>query len=324
MNRPRLCIVTPAFASANNGNWHTAARWQQFLSPVAQVDVDQAWHEQDAHALIALHARRSAESIARFHARYPRRPLALVLTGTDLYGDLQAGDAAARHSIECASHLVVLQDEALQILPQAWRPRARVVVQSAPRLVRRDGARRSFDFVAAGHLRAVKDPLTLMRAARELPAELGVRVLHIGGALDEALGREAQRTMAECPHYRWLGGLPPGATRRWIARARALVHMSLMEGGANVVIEAVRSEVPVLASCIDGNVGLLGREYAGYFEAGDATALAALMRRFQGDADFAARLRGQCMARSARFAPQVEADAVRTLLADMLAPLGNA
>ena len=71
-----------------------------------------------------------------------------------------------------------------------------------------------------------------------------------------------------------------GRLWRRIARAHALVHMSRMEGGANVVIEAVRSQVPVLASRIDGNVGLLGRDYDGYFPLGDAAALAALMQRF--------------------------------------------
>ena len=94
--------------------------------------------------------------------------------------------------------------------------------------------------------------------------------------------------------------------------------MSRMEGGANVVIEAVRSGVPVLASRIDGNVGLLGRGYEGYFEVGDDEALAVAMRRFATDADFAARLSAQCAALAPRFAPAEEASRVRGLLADML------
>ena len=318
MSKPHVCIVTPALASANNGNWHTAARWHRFLAALAEVDVAQAWRGEPVDALIALHARRSADSIARFHAAHPDRPLALVLTGTDLYRDM-ATDASAQHSLECASHVIVLQDEALQRLPAPARAKARVIVQSATRWVRHDQTQRSFDFVAVGHLRDEKDPLTLMRAARRLRGDSPIRVVHIGAALDEALGREAQRTAAECPRYRWLGGLPVEATRRWIARSRALVHMSRMEGGANVVIEAVRSRVPVLASRIDGNVGLLGRDYAGYFELGDADALAALMQRFAAEPAFAAQLRAQCALREPRFAPAVEAAAVRGLLSDLLA-----
>ena len=325
---PRVFIVSPALAAANNGNWHTARRWQRFLSPLAEVSVGDGWRGEPADALIALHARRSAPAIESFHDACAGRPLALVLTGTDLYRDLDpaAGppDAAARRSVECASHLVVLQDEAVHRLDAAARARARVIVQSASALRRADRARRSTDFIAVGHLRDEKDPLTLMRAARRLtplsfaPPALPPRIVHIGGALDEALAREAEATMQACPHYRWLGALPHAAARRWIARAAALVHMSRMEGGANVVIEAVRSGVPVLASRIEGNVGLLGRGYEGYFEVGDDEALAGAMRRFTTDETFAARLSAQCAALSPRYAPAEEARTVRCLLADML------
>src|SRR5690242_7246838 len=116
MRKPRVCIVTPALAAANNGNWHTAARWQRFLAPVAEASVLPSWDGEPADALIALHARRSAESVARYRAARPQGPLALVLTGTDLYRDLQQGDAGAQHSVQCASQIVVLQPLALQRL----------------------------------------------------------------------------------------------------------------------------------------------------------------------------------------------------------------
>ena len=131
--------------------------------------------------------------------------------------------------------------------------------------------------------------------------------------------------MPDCPRYRWLGALSQAAARRAIARARALVHMSRMEGGANVVIEAVRSGVPVLASRIDGNVGLLGADYDGYFPVGDAAALA------RADAA-ASRRRGlrrpsaRAM-RAARAAVQAGAPSgapCARLLADMLALRGIA
>ena len=161
-----------------------------------------------------------------------------------------------------------------------------------------------------------KDPLTLMDAA--CTAGPGIVVTHIGAALDAALGAAAERTMAACPNYRWLGALPHGAARRRIATAAALVHPSRLEGGANVVIEAVRSGVPVLASRIDGNSGLLGADYDGYFPAGDSVALAALMRRFQAEPAFAARLRAQCAAREPLFRPAAERAAVKSLLADLV------
>ena len=320
---PSVCIVTPALAAANNGNWHTASRWARFLSTRAEVRVQLAWDGAPADALIALHARRSAESIERFHAAHPGRPLAVVMTGTDLYRDLQT-DASARHALECASHVVVLQAEGLAALPAPVRDRARTIVQSASRLRRDDAAPDHVTLTAVGHLRDEKDPLTLMNAVRQLPADTPIRVVHIGRPLDPALGEAAARTMRECPAYRWLGGLEAAATRRWIARSHALVHMSRMEGGANVVIEAVRSGVPVLASRIDGNVGLLGADYDGYFPVGDAAALAALMQRFAAEPSFAAGLAGQCAAREPEFAPAAEARKVRALLVDMLAQRGHA
>lgn len=323
MSKPQVCIVTPAIASANNGNWHTAARWASFLAPQAEVKVAQDWTGAPADALIALHARRSAAAIERFRAAHPDRPLALVLTGTDLYRDLDL-DSSARLSLVHATHIVVLQDEALRRLDAESRAKARCIVQSAARIVRADKPAR-WQMVAIGHLRPEKDPETLMRAVRLLPAHLALDVVHIGNPLDEALADAARRTMKTCALYQWIGGLPATETRERLARAHALVHMSRMEGGANAVIEAIRSDVPVIASRIDGNVGLLGDDYGGYFPAGDAGALAAAMARFVEDEPWRALLQAQCAARSPRFAPERESAAVRGLFADMLqAPKGAA
>jgi putative glycosyltransferase (TIGR04348 family) len=318
MALPVVCLVSPARSDAHNGNAHTAARWQAFLAPVAQVRCLQAWDGQPADALIALHARRSSTSIARFAEAWPRRPLGVVLTGTDLYRDLAAGDEEAAHSLQCASHLAVLQPLALRALPAAARAKARVILQSASRVERQAPPAGHTLFVAVGHLRPEKDPRVLMAAARRLAARPDLRIVHIGEALDADLAREAEATQAACPGYRWLGGLPPQACRDWIARSQALVHMSRMEGGANVVIEALRTGVPVLASRIDGNLGLLGEGYEGVFPAGDDAALASLMAAFADDAAFAARLGRACEALAPAFAPEAEAAAVRQWLRDMM------
>ncbi|KWT97919.1 MULTISPECIES: selenoneine biosynthesis selenosugar synthase SenB [unclassified Variovorax] len=316
--KPRVLIVSPALADANNGNWRTASRWGRFLSGVAEVQIARGWDGAACDAMIALHARRSAEAIAQLSAARPACPIALVLTGTDVYRDIEENETA-RHSLQCASQLVVLQPDALDRLGAAERAKSRVILQSASRL-RRRAASRSVDLVAVGHLREEKDPLTLMAAARRLPADTPIRIVHIGEALAPELGEAARRTMAECPHYRWLGGLPREAARRWIARARALVHMSRMEGGAQAVIEAVRSDVPVLASRIGGNLGLLGADYEGYFPVGDAAALAVLMQRFAAEPAFATRLAAQCALREPLFTPEAERECVRRLLRDLLAP----
>ena len=95
-------------------------------------------------------------------------------------------------------------------------------------------------------------------------------MIHLGAALDPKLEAEARAGCAR-PRYRWLGSVPHARALRWLASSHAMVISSRMEGGANVVCEALRIGVPVLASRISGNVGLLGRGYPGYFPAGGRT-----------------------------------------------------
>jgi glycosyltransferase involved in cell wall biosynthesis len=176
-----------------------------------------------------------------------------------------------------------------------------------------------------GHLRAEKSPQTLFEAARLLAATPHLFIDHIGEALDPTLGEAAKATAAACPNYRWLGSQPHKATRRHIQRAHVLVHTSAMEGGAHVIMEAVRSGTPVLASRIAGNVGMLGEDYAGYFEPGDAAGLAALLARCKAEDAGAPgalmpQIQAQCAARAALFAPEAEQAALLSLLDDLLTP----
>jgi glycosyltransferase involved in cell wall biosynthesis len=79
-----------------------------------------------------------------------------------------------------------------------------------------------------------------------------------------------------------------------------------MEGGAHVVMEAVMSGTPVLASRIDGNVGMLGADYDGYFPWGDAQVLANLLLRCKNEPLFLDHLNAQCALRSPLFEPRAE------------------
>lgn len=321
MASAHIHIVSPASARENNGNWQTASRWRRHLARDYRVTIGPGW-EPGAHSpdlvpdlLIALHARRSAAALAAFTDAHPERPALLVLTGTDLYRDIHDDDTA-RASLARATALVVLQPRGLDELPAALRAKAHVIYQSAPRL-RPARPRVPLDVVMIGHLRAEKDPQTFMDAARLVHAP-GVRLLHIGAALDPALGQRARATQDATPAYRWLGALPHMATRRRLRRCHAMVIASRMEGGANVIIEAVTSGVPVLASRIAGNVGMLGDDYAGYFAPGDAAALAALVDRSARDAGFVMRLRRQCAARARLFAPSAERARLLDLVDNLL------
>jgi putative glycosyltransferase (TIGR04348 family) len=318
MARPHILIVSPASARENNGNWQTASRWMRHLAARGRVTVAQAWDKAQPapELLIALHARRSAASLAAFAEAHPERPTLLVLTGTDLYRDIHE-DAAARASLDYATALVLLQPQGLDELAPSVQAKAHVIYQSAPRMRPARPHAGEIDIAMIGHLREEKDPLTFMRAA-ELIQTPGIRLLHVGGALDPALSEAARATQAAQARYRWLGALPHMPARRLLRRCAAMAICSRMEGGANVIIEAVTSGVPVLASDISGNRGMLGEDYAGYFPAGDATALAGLIDRLACDARYRDKLLRQCAARRPLFSPGRERAALLDLVDNLL------
>jgi len=315
VNKQTICIVSPALAQANNGNWQTARRWAQFLAARFQVTIAADWRSPAPDLLIALHARRSALPLERFHAAPPRRPSILVLTGTDLYRDIRH-DAAAQASLQRATALVLLQAAGMTELPAALRAKAHVIYQSAPPMPAAVPADKPA-ILMVGHLREEKDPRTFMQAAA-LVTSPEVRLQHIGGALDPALGELAASTARQHAHYQWLNALPHDETRQRLAQAHAMAICSRMEGGANVIIEAVTSGVPVLASDISGNRGMLGDDYLGYFPPGDAAALAALAERSINDPAWYAALQAQCAARAALFTPEAEQAALLNLVDNLL------
>lgn len=318
MLRPRVVIVCPATSASNSGNWRTALRWQGLLRAAMDVRIVTAWPDAGAardDVMLALHARKSADAIGAWHAAHGPHGLGVVLTGTDIYPDITQ-DPTALRSLAQAASLRVLQEQALRALPSEYRDKARVIVQSCGQRQRVAKTSHHLRVVMVGHLREEKNPRMLMRAARRLGPEAGILIDHIGQALDAALGRAAQATARECPHYRWLQGLPHPATRQRIQRAHLLVHTSRSEGGALVIPEAICSGTPVLATRIDGNVGLLGAGYSGLIEPDDDAALAHLLlqcraEQQRGAAGLLARWQAQCAQRAALFDPATEQAALQ-------------
>jgi putative glycosyltransferase (TIGR04348 family) len=308
--KPVLCLVTPVNAKANNGNWQTTRRWCQMLGQAFEVQVVQHWDGTPADAMLALHARRSAASIHAFAAKHPDRPLVVALTGTDLYRDIDV-DTDAKRSLQLATRLIVLHETAPDDVPLPHRAKVVVCFQSTPARATLPKTSQRLRAVLVGHLRSEKDPLTAMRAMQHLQARHDIVVDHIGEALDAALGLAAQACAQQHTNYRWLGGMTHPQALQRIQRAHVLVHPSVMEGGAHVVMEAVRCGTPVIASRMPGNVGLLGQDYAGYFPVGDDAALAAMLVRARDEPKFLALLQRQCAARARLFEPTLEA---RTLL----------
>jgi putative glycosyltransferase (TIGR04348 family) len=307
----RIALVTPAGPGTRNGNRHTALRWAAFLRAAGhRVEVSVQWSpDSRVDAMLALHARRSYPSIKTF----PEDKLLVVaLTGTDVYRDIHES-AEARESLELAHRLIVLQPQAALELPARLRSKVRVVVQSSATRLRQVPVRGKFRVCVLGHLRAEKDPMRTLAALAHI-REPRVEAVHLGAALDPAFESQARAGMAAEPRYRWLGSVPHARALRWLASSHAMVISSRMEGGANVVCEALRIGVPVLASRIPGNVGLLGTGYPGYFPVEDERALGRLIERAASDRRFYARLKVAVQRLRSRVSPREEARALLAAL----------
>lgn len=300
----RISIVTPARPGTRNGNRHTAQRWAGFLRQSGhRVSVMVQWNGKPCDLLLALHARRSHDSVLAFRKRFPAGPLVVTLTGTDLYKDLPAS-REARESLEMADRIIVLQSDAKRKLKRALRSKARVVYQSAAPAVRHSPPSDCFRVAVVGHLREVKDPFRAALALAHLEGK--AEVVQVGDALSPAFAARARQLMRREPRYRWLGGRSHAQSLGWIARSHLLVVSSAMEGGANVIAEAARIGTPVLASRVSGNVGMLGGNYPGYFPFCDERALGKLIEKAFEEKKYLQRLKRALAARRRLFAPAAE------------------
>lgn len=301
----RIVLITPAGPKNRTGNRNTAVRWARMLREAGhRATVMTAWDGRPADLMLALHARRSHDSIRRFHRAYPERPLVVTLTGTDLYRDIRH-DASAQESMRLATLLLTLQDQGPLELSAELRGKTRVIYQSAQVGEPARPATR-FNVCVVGHLREEKDPFRCAYALPYLPAKSRIHVRHLGKAMDKPHEREALRLSRKYPRYHWLGELPHWRARDVMRHSHLMVISSRMEGGANVVSEALALRLPVLASNVPGNVGMLGKDYAGFFPLGDEQALAALLWRAESDPTFYRLLQRQCAARRKLVTPERE------------------
>lgn len=296
----------------------TALRWARILRELGhRVVIAEEYQGERCDVLVALHARRSHTSIARFHHEHPELPLILALTGTDLYGDIHT-DASAQESLEMANRFILLQPAGIEELSEHLHHKACVIYQSVTAPPGKFSPKKNvFEVCVLGHLRPVKDPFQTAMAARQLPPSSRIQVIHVGGALTDDMKTEADAEAATNPRYRWLGELPRWRALRVLARSRMLVLTSQMEGGANAVSEAIACSVPVISSRISGSIGLLGEDYPGYFPVGDTQALTDLLMRVEVDAAFYEALKTWCGQLKSIVDPDGERQRWKGLLQDL-------
>jgi putative glycosyltransferase (TIGR04348 family) len=312
----RIALITPYGREHRNGNWHTAARWARFLREAGHtVRTQVEWDGRSADLMLALHARRSFASIHAFAERFPTRPLLLALTGTDLYRDIHE-NRDAQQALELAHRIVVLQERGPDELAPHLAAKTRVIYQSAPDIVRLPSPKDVFEVLVIGHLRAEKDPFRVALATAHLPGDSKIKVTHLGSALSEEMAKTAELAQSKLPRWHWAGEVPHKAVLKRLARAHLMVISSVMEGGANVICEALAAGVPVLASHMSGNIGMLGEDYPGYFPVGDERRLAKLLSMAENNPDFYADLLAHAGQRRALMRPEQEASRLRQAVAE--------
>lgn len=315
----KISLVTPAGKQSRAGNRTTADRWARILRDLGhRVTVAEEDTVCDADMMVAVHAWRSAKSIRAFSEAHPDRPLVVLLAGTDIYKFQHSHPEETLDSMTRATELVCLHDLVHCAIPRKFRRKLRVIRQSSlPLPWPRQSSKRWFEVVVAGHLRQEKDSLRAAYAARLAIPDSKLRVVHLGKAHDRDWEKDARSEARSNPRYTWRGEVAGWQVRRQFARSHAMVISSVMEGGANIVSEAIVCGVPVIASHIDGNVGMLGDDYPGYYPAEDETALARLLMRAETEPAFLKDLETRCRRLAPLYTPAKEKAAWRKLLKDL-------
>lgn len=320
MSSPRILIITPPGAAARTGNRATAVRWRaQLLALGCRVRIADQFIGRCPDLTIALHARRSAAAVQEVKAKCPT-PVALMLTGTDVYKDLP-NDADALAALAQADRIVALQPDMAQRVPDDLRQKVRVIVQAATVAPIARPRRNKLDVLVSGHLREEKDPFRAVQALMQLPSQ-PIRLSHIGDELGAGFRQQALDWMQRESRYRYYGGWSPARARRRLASADVLINASRIEGCPAVVCEALSAGTPVLASRIPAHEGLLGFDYPGLFPVGDSAALAMLLRRISEDAEFLPQLRAAMQPRRTLVSPLTERAAIASLLHELGVQVG--
>ena len=86
----QILLFTPAEKGSTKGNRITAQRWKRLLGELGhRVVVTSSPQGRTCDVAIAIHARKAAFFVRTMKDEYPTIPVALCLSGTDLYRDIR-------------------------------------------------------------------------------------------------------------------------------------------------------------------------------------------------------------------------------------------
>jgi len=315
-----IVLITPAPAGSRAGNRATAERWAGLLEREGHhVNVVTAYQGEPCDLFIALHAWRSHEAVKNFRTKYPDTPAIVALTGTDIYDHQFRFPRETLGSMAIADCLIGLHHRVRFDIPGRFTEKLVTVLQSAdaPEQPRHENPDH-FQVCVIGHLRDEKDSLRAALASRLLPDDSRVKVINAGKPHSEEWKARTLKEQAANPRFQWLGEIDKPAIQELMRCSRLMVISSVMEGGANVISEACRAGLPVIASDISGNTGLLGEDYPGYFRTGDEQDLARQISKVENSPELRAELTRRVSLLASDFTPEHE----QASLAEALAKAG--
>ena len=310
-----ITISTPYPVDSLHGNTISAKRIEGILAG-SNVEVELVQSSEtipsNTDALIALHARKSHASIIGARKLNSEAKIIVYLTGTDLYGDIPNGCQLCTESLEIADAIVVSQEASFNSVPRKYRSKTHVVYNSIQLPKLSEVEQEEGLFTIASHLREVKQPFLAAEALTLVHEPVCVKLL--GAEIDKGSVETANLWMGKEPRFEWLGQQSYEQTLTLMKRSVATINTSLSEGGANAVGESIVLGVPVLASKIEGNIGMLGNDYQGYFRSGSASELAGLIHKFMTDPSFRNLLQNQVDERSKKYSRENEREGWLALL----------
>ena len=300
-----LLIHSPYADHTGQGNSVTAVRLGKILSGSGYhvTHSEQNYSGESAEVMIALNARKSAKAIARFCELNPGSKLIIILTGTDInHPDSLDKDSATWVSMKLADRLVVLHEASLEQVPEIFRGKTSVIYPSVTLPADLQHAPEGdFTIIMTGNMRKEKNPALAVAAAEKISPALEIH--HYGECT--STGSENVIEHGIFSHDTMLDAM---------SSAGVLLNTSFQEGGANAICEAVTMGLPVSASAIPGNIGMLGEDYVGLFPSNDLDALVNMLEKTANDPDFYALLKKQLAARAPLFTYAQESESWQDLL----------
>jgi glycosyltransferase involved in cell wall biosynthesis len=217
-----------------------------------------------------------------------------------------------------ADRLIVLQAAAIHSVPTHLRHKVQVIYQSGEIDMADSVAKDDFLVSVIGHLRDEKDPFCVVRSLPLLPADSKITVKHLGQAMNSQMQDQATNFNSTIDRYQWIGEVSHADALKVLSNSCLMVISSRMEGGAHVVSEAIALGIPVIASDIPGNRGLLGEDYPAYYPVGDEAALATLLYRAEKMPTFYASLQKHIILRRELIRPAREKQSIQELVSALV------